>query len=52
LERWIKSGGKGALVAATGYGKSYVGINAINHFLKKNPGHHVLIVVPTDVLKQ
>ena len=48
---WIKSGCKGLVSAATGFGKTRVGILSIQRFLNKNPTGTILVVVPSEPLQ-
>lgn len=49
---WKAQKYKGTICAATGFGKTRLGTNAIQRLLKVRPDSTVLVVVPTDVLKQ
>lgn len=51
VKSWIKNHGKGCLECCTGYGKSRCAIIAIKKVLTKYPQLRVLIVVPTELLK-
>ena len=51
IKRWVKSGGKGSLICATGFGKSRIALTIIQSLVVKNPDLLVLIVVPTEALK-
>lgn len=51
LKRWIEAGGKATIVAATGFGKTRVGLNLIEAFVKRNDQCSCLVVVPTQILK-
>jgi superfamily II DNA or RNA helicase len=51
LKKWMKNKGIGTLECCTGYGKSRVTINIIKRLLSKYPQMKILIVVPTEVLK-
>lgn len=51
LQKWVKNYGKGILVAATGFGKTYFGILTIQKVREKHPNGHVVIVVPRIPLK-
>lgn len=51
LKRWLKSNGKGTIVASTGFGKTRVALNLVDAFITKNETASVLVVVPTQVLK-
>jgi len=48
---WIKAKGKGSIEAATGFGKTNVGLMSIRALLKKYPELRILVVVPTTTLK-
>lgn len=50
--KWIKSGGKGTIVASTGFGKTRVGLNCIKSFTDKLPNTKIIIIVPTTALKE
>ena len=52
VKTWLKSKGKGCIVASTGFGKSRVGCMIISKILSKYPDKNVLIVVPTTLLKE
>lgn len=52
IQKWIDCGGQGALVYATGVGKTRTAIMLIQLMYKRNPNFQVLVAVPTDVLKQ
>lgn len=52
LKAWLRNKGKGCIEGCTGYGKTRIGLNAIERVRTKYPNLSVLIVVPTDVLKQ
>ena len=51
VSKWIKAGGRGVVVAATGVGKTMIALIAIKSFLSKNPNKVVKIIVPTEPLK-
>ena len=51
LKKWIKSGGAATIVASTGFGKTRIGLNLIDAFVKRNENASALIVVPTQFLK-
>ena len=50
--KWIKSGGKGSIVASTGFGKTRIGLNCIKAFINKLPHVKVIVIVPTTALKE
>lgn len=52
IKRWLDSNGIGTIVAATGFGKTYMTCMLIKALYNKNPKISVLIGVPTDVLKK
>ena len=52
IRRWLDSNGIGTIVAATGFGKTYMTCMLIKALHNKNPKLSVLIGVPTDVLKK
>jgi len=51
VRNWIKSKGKGSIEAATGFGKTNMGLMTIRALLKKYPQFRILVVVPTTALK-
>ena len=51
IKSWIAAKGKGSIEAATGFGKTRIGLTAIEKLLKKYPQFRILIVVPTTTLK-
>lgn len=51
LKSWFNAGFKGTILGATGFGKTRVGLRAINWFLKKNSEAVVMVIVPTTYLK-
>lgn len=51
LKRWIKAGGAASIVAATGFGKTKLGLDLCEAFVKRNEDCSILIVVPTQFLK-
>ena len=51
VKRWLAHKGKGSIEAATGFGKTNVGLMTIKALLKKYPQFRVLVVVPTTALK-
>ena len=48
---WVRAKGKGSIEAATGFGKTNMGLIAIKALLKKYPQFRILVVVPTTALK-
>lgn len=51
VRKWIANKGKGSIEAATGFGKTRMGLMAIKALLKKYPHFRVLVVVPTTALR-
>ena len=51
VRNWIKAKGKGSIEAATGFGKTNMGLMTIRALLKKYPQFRILVVVPTTALK-
>ena len=52
LRKWAKNKCKGTFEFCTGFGKTTTAIKGIKAFLNKNPGSKILVVVPTDYLKE
>lgn len=50
--KWVKNKCIGTIVAATGFGKTRVGLESIEMVLKHYPSFKVLVVVPTDALQK
>lgn len=50
--KWIKNKCKGTFEFATGFGKTWTAIKCIKSIIDKYPNKRVLIVVPTDNLKE
>ena len=51
IKRWVKAGGHGTLVYGTGVGKSWTEIMLIERMCKRKSDLDVIIVVPTQILK-
>lgn len=51
LRAWLNNKGKGCIEGCTGYGKTRIGLNAIETVRKRYPELSVIVVVPTDVLR-
>lgn len=51
VRKWLQNKGKGCLECCTGYGKSRCAVNIIKKLLVKYPTLRILIVVPTELLK-
>ena len=52
VQKWVNNHCNGTLCYATGVGKTRCGLIAISRFLAKNKGRLVIIVVPSDPIKQ
>lgn len=52
VQKWIDAGLKGIGVFCTGFGKSLIAILAIQRMQLKIPTRNVIIVVPTDYLRE
>lgn len=50
-QKWLLNKGKGTIVGATGYGKTRIAINLLTKIRERYPELTILVVVPTDVLK-
>lgn len=50
--KWVKNKCIGTITAATGFGKTRVGLDSIAMVLSKYPSFRVLVVVPTDALQK
>lgn len=51
LKKWISAGGAACIEACTGFGKTRIGLNLIDAFIKRNEESSILVVVPSDNLK-
>lgn len=51
LRAWLNNKGRGCIEGCTGYGKTRIGLNAIETVRKRYPELSVIVVVPTDVLR-
>lgn len=51
LRAWLSNKGRGCVEGCTGYGKTRIGLNAIETVRKRYPELSVIVVVPTDVLR-
>ena len=51
VDNWIKSKCVGSIVGATGFGKTRIGLQAVQRFQNKNANKKVIIVVPSDAIK-
>ena len=52
VRKWIKAGCNGTLVWATGTGKTFTALMAIQKVLKAKPNARILISVPTEILQK
>lgn len=51
VRKWLQSKGRGTLECCTGYGKSRCALIIIKKLIQKYPTMRILIVVPTELLK-
>jgi len=51
LDKWLQRNSRGTIEAATAYGKTRVGLNALTMLRRKDSSRTAIIVVPTIVLK-
>lgn len=51
MKKWLQNKGKGTLECCTGFGKSRITINIIKRLLGKYPNMRIIIIVPTELLK-
>ncbi|MAG52639.1 MAG: hypothetical protein CMH62_01615 [Nanoarchaeota archaeon] len=51
INKWVEKGCKGTSIAATGIGKTKMGLMAIQHILDQDPNNRALIVIPTENLR-
>ncbi len=52
LQKWINNKGIGTVIAATGFGKTYLGILSAQKILEKYPDGDIIVVVPRIPLKE
>lgn len=52
IKKWIEAGGQNTIVAFTGMGKTFLAIQLSKRFIEKYPDVKILIIVPTQVLKE
>lgn len=52
ISKWIANKCHGTALYPTGFGKTTTAFKAIERFLSKNPTRKILVVVPTDYLKE
>ena len=50
-KNWILNKCKGTLVCPTGFGKTRTAINCLNSVIKKYPSFRILVIVPSEALK-
>lgn len=50
-QKWVKNKCCGIIEAATGFGKTRIGLNCAKSILKVYPSYHIIVVVPTETLK-
>jgi len=51
IDNWKKVGGRGTILAATGFGKTRIALKVIKRLIEKKPDASILVIVPTDYLK-
>lgn len=51
IRKWLKAGGHNTIVAATGVGKTFIAMKIITKLRSKYPNISVLVLVPTEILK-
>ena len=51
VQKWVDNKLRGSIIAATGFGKTNIGLMAIKRFLSKND-KKVIIVVPSEPIKE
>jgi len=51
VQEWFRNKCIGSIVACTGFGKTRIGLMGIKAILKKYPKFRILVVVPTETLK-
>lgn len=51
IKRWSQNNGCGTLILPTGFGKTRIALTISQLLVKKNPDFKILVVVPTDNLK-
>ena len=52
IENWKKVNCRGIIEACTGFGKTKIGLDAIERVQRKNPSVIVVVIVPSKQLKQ
>ena len=51
LKNWLKFKGHATIVGCTGFGKTKIGLDLTSAFVKRNDNASILVVVPTQFLK-
>ena len=51
ITKWIANNKRGTIQAATGFGKTRIGLLAIQRFQNKYPDHKVIVAVPSDPVR-
>ena len=51
VQKWVNNKKRGTIVAATGFGKTRVGLQAIKRFQTKFPNHKIIVAVPSDAVR-
>jgi len=51
VQKWVDNKKRGTIVAATGFGKTIVGLQAIKRFQIKFPYHKIIVAVPSDAVR-
>lgn len=52
VQKWVDNRLRGTLCWATGVGKTRGGVTAMQRFQKGNPTHKIIVVVPSDPIKE
>lgn len=52
IKRWLSAGGCASMCYVTGFGKTRIALDIIDLLVEKNSNLSVLIVVPTEILKE
>ena len=51
IKRWLEAGGSSSWLLPTGFGKTRTALTLSELLIKKNPDAKILIVVPTEIIK-
>lgn len=51
VQKWVDNHKRGTIIAATGFGKTRVGLQAIKRFQTKFPTHSIIVAVPSDAVR-